>query len=153
MRVLFVCLGNICRSPMAEGIFRGIVQERGMSADVDSAGTSNWHIGEPPDDRGQARLREAGLDISDLKGRQVSVDDFDSFDFVIAMDNDNLAKLQRLAGPERAHKVSKFLDFAAGEEGRDVPDPYYGGPDGFDHVFDLITRAGHGLADHIQSKG
>ena len=126
---------------------------RGLAVEIDSAGTSNWHIGEPPDERGQERLLQAGIDISGLRGRQISEEDFTRFDFIIAMDDDNLAKLRRLAGAEQAHKVRKFLDYAEGEEGRNVPDPCYGGADGFDHVFDLITRAGNGLADHIQAKG
>ena len=153
MRVLFVCLGNICRSPMAEGIFRQVARDRQLDVEIDSAGTSNWHIGEPPDTRGQERLLQDGIDISGLRGRQVSGRDFTGFDIIIAMDDDNLMKLRRLAGTERAQKVQKFLDFVPGEEGGNVPDPYYGGPDGFDHVFDLICRASNGLADHIQSRG
>ena len=151
MRVLFVCLGNICRSPMAEGVFRQIATERNLGVEIDSAGTGAWHVGEPPDQRGQERLLAAGIDISSSRARKVVIEDFDRFDLIIAMDKQNLAALKRLSEPGQSHKIHLFLDFAPHLAGQEVPDPYYGHSDGFDHVFELISAAGSGLADHIQS--
>lgn len=153
VRVLFVCLGNICRSPMAEGVFAKVAGEEGLGdiVEIDSAGTSSWHIDEPPDGRAQEAAREIGVDISELRGRQVRARDFDDFDFLIAMDESNLAKL-RAAAPAACHdRIQLFLDFAADTGRADVPDPYYGGADGFRYVLDLIERASRGLARHIAS--
>ncbi len=152
-RVLFVCLGNICRSAMAEGLFRNVAGHRGLDVEIDSAGTSNWHIGEAPDGRAQERMRADGIDISALRGRQIGADDFDRFDFVLAMDENNFGKLSALAGEARMERLSMFMDFAPNREGEAVPDPYYGRADGFDRVFQMLTEASHGLADRIQSKG
>lgn len=153
MHVLFVCLGNICRSPMAEGLFRHVAQERDLEVVVESAGTSGWHIGDPPDSRGQATMRSRGIDISAQQARQVSAEDFDRFDVIVAMDNANRDKLTVLAGPGRSDKVKLFLEFAPGRTETEVPDPYYGGEDGFEHVYSLLYEASQGLADHIQRKG
>lgn len=150
MRILFVCLGNICRSPMAEGLFAHVAADRGLEVDVDSAGTGGWHVGDAPDTRGQATLRTRGIDISGQKARQVEEADFERFDLVLAMDQRNHDHLAHLAGPGRAHKVKLFLEFASGVTEREVPDPYYGGEDGFEHVFTLLHQASTGLADHIQ---
>ncbi|MEM8686808.1 MAG: low molecular weight protein-tyrosine-phosphatase [Pseudomonadota bacterium] len=150
MHILFVCLGNICRSPMAEGLFRHVAETQGLNVVVDSAGCGAWHEGEAPDERGQATLRSRGIDISDQKARQVEAVDFETFDLVIAMDNRNHDHLTRLAGPARAGKVKMFLEFAASAGETEVPDPYYGGRDGFEHVFALLQQASEGLADHIQ---
>ena len=147
--ILFVCLGNICRSPMAEGVFRHVADSRGLSFDIDSAGTSSWHIGNPPDERAQRATAERGIDISGLQARQVSPDDFGRFDLVIAMDDANLAKLRSQAPGDAHDRICLFLDFASGISVREVPDPYYGGEEGFDHVLDLIEAAARGLADHI----
>ena len=147
--ILFVCLGNICRSPMAEGVFRHVADTRALSLNIDSAGTSSWHIGNPPDERAQRAAAGRGIDISGLHARQVAPDDFERFDLVIAMDDANLATLRRKA-PDDAHdRIRLFLDFASGISVREVPDPYYGGEEGFDHVLDLIEAAARGLADHI----
>ncbi|MGI9412173.1 MAG: low molecular weight protein-tyrosine-phosphatase [Hyphomicrobiales bacterium] len=149
--ILFVCLGNICRSPMAEGVFRHIAGRRGLGArlEVDSAGTGDWHIGAPPDDRARHAAAARGIDISGLRARQVAPDDFTRFDLVIGMDHANVDTLQRLA-PEAAHdRIRLFLDFADGAATREVPDPYFGGTEGFDHALDLIEAAARGLADHI----
>ncbi len=153
VRVLFVCLGNICRSPMAEGVFAKVAGEEGIGdiVDIDSAGTSSWHIDEPPDGRAQEATREVGVDISGLRGRQVRAGDFDEFDFIIAMDESNLAKLRAAAPAERHERIRLFLDFAPDAGRADVPDPYYGGADGFRYVLDLIETACRGLARHIAS--
>lgn len=147
--VVFVCLGNICRSPTAEGVFRSLVKSRGLaeSIHIDSAGTSDWHVGESPDPRAIEAARVRGIDLSQLRGRQATANDFSEFDYVIAMDDDNYASLARLSPPDQQHKLHLFLDFSRGVTEREVPDPYYGG--GFPHVFDLIENASEGLLDHI----
>lgn len=152
MHVLFVCLGNICRSPMAEGLFRHVAQERALEVVVESAGTSSWHIGDPPDSRGQATMRSRGIDISAQQARQVSPEDFTRFDLILAMDLANHSKLSNMAGPAHGQKVKLFLEFAPGTDETEVPDPYYGGEDGFEHVLSLLQAASEGLADHIQRK-
>lgn len=154
VKVLFVCLGNICRSPTAEGVFRALVRDGGLAdrIEVDSAGTSDWHIGEPPDGRGQAAAARRGYDLSVLRARQVTAHDFDRFDYVIAMDQANLAKLSALAPAGRGDKLSLFLAFAPELGVREVPDPYYGGPDGFDDVLDMIEAASRGLLADIQAR-
>lgn len=151
--VLFVCLGNICRSPTAEGVFRELVAEQGMAQqlEIDSAGTSNWHIGKAPDSRAIAEAASRGIDIAGFKGRQANEFDMDFYDYVIAMDVHNHYDLQQLAGRENAHKVTLFLDYAAGIELTDVPDPYYGGEDGFSQVYGLIEQASAGLLDEIKA--
>ncbi len=153
MRILFVCLGNICRSPMAEGIFRAEAQRRGLEVEIDSAGTSAWHVGEAPDPRARAAAAAAGVDISALRGRQAKRADMEHFDLILAMDRENLEDLRRLAGPEHGHKVRLFLDFARQHEEDEVPDPYYGGEEGFAHVLALLRDAARGLADHIECGG
>ena len=148
--VVFVCLGNICRSPTAEGVFSALVKSRGLEefVHIDSAGTSDWHVGQSPDPRATEAARKRGIDLSRLRGRQASSKDFSEFDYVIAMDNENYANLSRLASPDQQHKLHLFLDFASGVDEREVPDPYYGG--GFPYVFDLIENASEGLLKHIQ---
>ena len=150
-RVLFVCLGNICRSPTAEGVFRKTVQSRGLDArfEIDSAGTGDWHINSPPDQRARRAAARRGVDLDALRARQISAADLAAFDYLIAMDRDNYADLQRLAGAQHQHKVHLFLSFSAGAERDEVPDPYYGGAQGFDQVLDLIERASSDLLDHI----
>lgn len=150
-RILFVCLGNICRSPMAEGVFAKVAEERGLipPLEVDSAGTGSWHVGDPPDARAATAARSRGIDISRQRARQVHVDDFDRFDLVIAMDASNVSTLRRTA-PDRHHaKIKLLLEFAQGSGPSEVPDPYYGGVDGFDHALDLIEAASRGLADYV----
>ena len=149
--VLFVCLGNICRSPTAEGVFRQLVSEQGLSdsISVDSAGTSNWHIGQPPDPRATEAVQARGIDLSNLRCRQATASDFDEFDYVIAMDHDNYANLACLTTPAKQEKLHLFLDFAKDVAEVEVPDPYYGG--GFPHVVNLIENASQGLLAHIRT--
>ena len=156
-RVLFVCLGNICRSPTAEGVMRRLVAESGHDGEVvvDSAGTAGWHEGDPPDRRSQHEAAGRGLDLSGLRGRQVRAHDFERFDLLLAMDADNQRELLRLAPDDAARgKVRLLREFdpeavAAGD--LEVPDPYYGGPDGFADVYDAIERACRGLLSHLTS--
>ncbi|MBI1179259.1 MAG: low molecular weight phosphotyrosine protein phosphatase [Alphaproteobacteria bacterium] len=147
--VLFVCLGNICRSPTAEGVFRAMAAEAGLAGRflVDSAGTGSWHIGKPPDPRAVAAAARRGIDISGLRARQVTRNDLRRFEHVLAMDHRNLAVLQRLAGAGDT-RPRLFLDYAPGEAGRDVPDPYLEG--GFDAVLDLIEAGSRGLLAALQ---
>ena len=149
--VLFVCLGNICRSPTAEGVFRKLVEAQGLAdrIQIDSAGTSDWHIGQPPDRRAIEAARVRGIDLRGLRGRQASAADFEQFDYIIAMDHENYANLAYLAGPDQQHKLHLLLDFAKDVSEVEVPDPYYGG--GFPQVFDLIENASRGLLAHIRA--
>jgi protein-tyrosine phosphatase len=146
-RILFVCLGNICRSPMAEGVFRRLVEAEGLAHrfEIDSAGLGAWHLGQAPDDRAQAAARARGIDISGQSARQVRPDDFDRFDLLLVMDRSNLAELKRSAPAEARAKIRPFLDFAPNAGTKDVPDPFYGGTEGFDHALDLIEAAARGL--------
>lgn len=154
VRVLFVCLGNICRSPMAEGVFRGLIAKHGLtgSVEVDSAGTHAYHVGAPPDVRAQAAIRQRGLDIGDLRGRQAERADFVRFDYVLAMDHDNYAALRALAPPEQAHKLRLFLTYARRCNTQAVPDPYFGDASGFDRVLDMIEDASVGLLEEIRQR-
>ncbi len=151
-RVLFVCMGNICRSPTAEGVFKHLVAQRGLDGEIasDSAGTHDFHIGAAPDSRTQAAAAHRGYDLSSLRARQVVSEDFMRFDYVLAMDEDNLAILQRLCPDTHRDRVRLFLDFADDLPLRAVPDPYYGGEQGFEKVLDLIENATNGLLRHIQ---
>ena len=130
--ILFVCTGNICRSPTAEGVLRNLGKREGLELHVESAGIGDWHIGQPPDERSQHHAKNRGYDLSEQRARQVRAADFERFDMILAMDRGHLRALQQLA-PARHHaKIRLFV------EGRDVPDPYYGGPDGFENVLDLV---------------
>ncbi|KAI8818387.1 protein-tyrosine phosphatase [Fimicolochytrium jonesii] len=139
-RVLFVCLGNICRSPMAEAVFAHITKERGLSSQfkIDSAGTAGYHVGDSPDTRSMATCRKNGVDVSHV-GRQVSKSDFTDFDWVLCMDESNLRDLQRIQPKGSKAKVQLFGDFDP-EGDRIIRDPYYGGPEGFDRNFAQVTR-------------
>ena len=150
--VLFVCMGNICRSPTAEGVFRAIVEREGLAAHirVDSAGTHAYHIGNPPDNRSQAAARNRGVDLSRQRARRALPDDFRKFDYVLAMDRDNHADLASLCPSDQDHKLGLFLDFTDDYPDRDVPDPYYGGGAGFELVLDMVDAASRGLLDHIR---
>jgi protein-tyrosine phosphatase len=155
VRVLFVCLGNICRSPSAEGVFRSLVESEGMAdaIEIDSAGTHAYHIDEPPDLRAQEAARRRGIDISDLRGRQATRQDIMEFDYVLAMDRENLSNLKALSAPEHRGKIRLFLEYASTFSEREVPDPYFGGAGGFERVLDMIEDAARGLLDDIRRRG
>ena len=152
-RLLFVCLGNICRSPMAEGVFRRVAEEQGVldRFEIDSAGLGDWHAGQAPDTRAQQAAGNRGIDISGQSARQVTGADYDRFDLLLAMDSANYEKLTELAPKEARHKVRQFLDFAPQTGTRDVPDPFFGGREGFDHALDLIEAAARGLLADLLS--
>lgn len=154
VRVLFVCTGNICRSPTAEGVFRARLAAAGLEDRVcaDSAGTHGYHVGEPPDDRSSAAALARGVDISDLRARRVRADDFHRFDLILAMDRGHLRTLAGMAPPTPRADVRLFLDFASRSEGvRDVPDPYYGDGTGFDRVLDMIEDGVDGLIEEVRT--
>lgn len=152
-RVLFVCLGNICRSPAAEAVFAKLVAEAGASDDfaIDSAGTGAWHIGERADARMRRAAENRGIAITSI-ARQVTRDDFDRFDHIVAMDTSNLSTLARMGSAKHRSKLLLLRDFDPEAPGEDVPDPYYGGADGFDDVLDIVTRAGRGLLAELTKK-
>jgi len=153
LQVLFVCMGNICRSPMAEGVFRRRVKERAghLRIRIDSAGTHGYHVGSPPDARAQAAAARRGVDIGALEARPVDATDFGRFDYILAMDTDNLEFLLDLAEPEYHEKIRLFLDYSVATKGGEVPDPYYGGPTGFERVLDLIEEASEGLLEELMT--
>lgn len=152
--VLFCCMGNICRSPTAEAVFRAKVQEAGLEQFIliDSVGTHDYHIGSPPDQRTQRAASQRGYDMSMLRGRQVEVADFTRFDYVLAMDNANMDILQRLCPKEQRDRLGLFLAYAQHHKQREVPDPYYGGEDGFERVLDMVEDAAEGLLLHLRGK-
>ena len=151
VNVLFVCMGNICRSPTAEGVFSRVVEEAGLldKVGIDSAGTHAYHVGEPPDPRAQKSALARGVDISQLRARRAIAEDFERFDYVLAMDYDNLEKLQSICEPEHENKLNLFLEYSSHSDVKEVPDPYYGGPLGFERVLDLIEDASNGLLQSI----
>jgi len=153
VRVLFVCLGNICRSPSAEGVFRSLVEEAGLSDRIhtDSCGTGSWHVGKSPDSRAMEAARKRGLDISDLRARQIIATDLDEFDYVLVMDRQNLADVKDIWYRNGGTVPQLFLSYGTSRHD-EVPDPYYGGEDGFELVLDLIHEAGHGLLDEIRRR-
>ncbi|ACE84508.1 low molecular weight protein-tyrosine-phosphatase [Cellvibrio japonicus] len=154
IQVLFVCLGNICRSPTADGIFRHFIEDAGLQDKVyvDSAGTGDWHIGRAPDPRSQAAARQRGYDLSMLRARQVSSVDFSRFDYILAMDNANLRDLQRMKPANYQGHLGLFLAFGERQDYREVPDPYYGENDGFELVLDLVEDAARGLLTDIRQR-
>lgn len=154
VRVLFVCLGNICRSPTAEGMFRHVVTQAGLleHVEIDSAGTHAYHVGEPPDRRAQAAARRRGIDLSALRGRQAQPVDIQRFDYVLAMDEENYQNLLAICPPGLEHKLRLFLEFAPGRPEREVPDPYFGGEAGFDRVLDMIEDASRGLLAELRDR-
>jgi protein-tyrosine phosphatase len=148
--VLFVCLGNICRSPLAEAAFRARAEAAGLKASADSAGTGGWHAGEPPDRRAQAITRRRGIDIAGYRARQVEPDDFTRFSHIFALDEANLASLRQIAPPEASAQLSLLLDVVDGLEGQPVADPYYGGIDGFERTWSQVDAAAAALVKRLQ---
>ena len=147
--VLFVCLGNICRSPLAEAAFRREAKRLGLDADINSAGTGHWHIGEAPDRRAQAVARRNGIDIASFRARQVSRQDFYRFSHIVALDGENLAVLQAMVPPDATASLSLLLDHVEGREGEAVADPYYGGEEGFNVTWAEVTVAAEALAQRL----
>lgn len=152
-RVLFVCTGNICRSPTAEGVFRHHVDARGLSGriEAESAGIGSWHVGEAPDRRSQQTARARGVDIGDQRARSVRTDDFAAFDLILAMDTGHYRDLERACPGGHTAKIRLFMDYAPETGITDVPDPYYGDGDGFERVFDMIETASKGLLAEIEA--
>ena len=153
VKVLFVCMGNICRSPTAEGVFRHRLAEHGLDGEVepDSAGTHGWHVGNPPDERSITAADQRGIDIGWIRSRKLHVRDFTEFDYLLAMDQDNLEDMEIAAPADGSAQVQLFLEFAPHLETLDVPDPYYGGSAGFEYVLDLVDAASTGLIAHIRA--
>jgi len=154
VKVLLVCMGNICRSPTAQGVFEHLVQKTGLSEqiEIDSAGTHAYHIDEQPDRRAQAAALQRGIDLSHQRARQVDNADFSRFDYVLAMDGDNEQNLLYQCPPKQREKVKRFMSFAPEMKTSEVPDPYYGGAQGFERVLDLVEAAAQGLLQHIREQ-
>jgi protein-tyrosine phosphatase len=154
VKILFVCLGNICRSPTAEGVFRAIAARDApeLAIEVDSAGTAGYHIGEPPDARTRQAAKRRGYDLSPLRARIVEPRDFEDFDLILAMDRENLSVLHHRAPAHARERVRLFLEFAPNATVTEVPDPYYGGPNGFEEVLDLVEAATQGLLQHLRQQ-
>jgi protein-tyrosine phosphatase len=152
VRVLFVCWGNICRSPLAQGVFEDVLRREELDDEVfvDSAGTGSWHVGSPPDDRAQRSASARGLDLSDQRARLISPDDCEEFDYVLTMDEQNYRTVASLC--RGSAMVRPFLDFAPHSPEREIPDPYGGGPDSFERVLDLVEEASEGLLDDIRDR-
>jgi protein-tyrosine phosphatase len=154
VRILFVCLGNICRSPTAEAVVRALaaLEAPELGLEVDSAGTAGYHVGEAPDPRMRAAAARRGYHLDALRARIVEPADFERFDLILAMDRENLAVLQRRAPERTRERVRLFLEFSPQGEPQEVPDPYYGGPNGFEEVLDLIESAARGLLTHLRQR-
>ncbi len=151
--VLFVCLGNICRSPTAEGVFTSVAKKSGLISEltIDSAGTSGWHIGEGPDPRTVKAAAKRGVKLSHLRGRKAVVEDFSKFDYILAMDHENLRNLEAIKPSGYQGHLGLFLAFAQNYQEDEVPDPYYGGENGFTFVLDLIEDASLGFLEHLRA--
>lgn len=151
LSVLFVCMGNICRSPTAEGVFRKLLADNApdLLVEIDSAGTHAYHVGEKPDERAIAAARERGIDLSPQRARRVEVADFDRFDYILAMDADNLRRLEEMQPAGSKATVRLLLDYSRRDPGGAVPDPYYGGASGFERVLDLLEEANQALLEHL----
>jgi protein-tyrosine phosphatase len=154
IRVLMVCMGNICRSPMAHGVFAKRLRDTGLEhvVEVDSAGTHGYHAGEPPDRRAQVTARSRGYELSDLRARRLQEQDFHEFDYILVMDQENLSHAQSLQPEDGKARLHRFLEFAATRSEREVPDPYYGGAQGFEKVLDLVEDAAEGFLSHLRER-
>jgi protein-tyrosine phosphatase len=152
--VLFCCMGNICRSPTAHGVFEAMVEREGLVelVQVDSAGTHAYHIGKPPDSRSQQEAMTHGVDLSDQRARQVEGRDFSRFDYILAMDHDNYKNLSALCPAGMEDRLYLFMEFAQELDGEEVPDPYYGGKDGFRQVFEMVEAAAAGLLESVRQR-
>lgn len=152
--VLFVCMGNICRSPTAEGVFRHMVEQAGLAhaVRIDSAGTHDYHVGDPPDRRSSTYAATRGVDITGQRARHVAASDFEQFDYIVAMDHDNMARLKAICPLEHRHKLHLFMSFAQGCDSDVVPDPYYGNGEGFKRVYDYVECASKGLLDALRNR-
>ncbi len=153
VKVLFICLGNICRSPTAEGVFKKLVLKGKLKhkIKIDSVGTGSWHIGNPPDIRSQKAASKRGINISDQRSRLITQKDIIESDYLVAMDIKNITTLKKIVPQEMQNKLFRFLEFAPNPDVLDIPDPYYSGPDGFNLVLDLIQEAAKGLLIHIKA--
>jgi protein-tyrosine phosphatase len=151
-RILFFCMGNICRSPTAEGVMRAKLAAAGLDVEVDSAGTHGYHIGAPPDERSQEHAALRGYDLSRLRARKLVAEDFSRFDLVLGMDDENLAHAERLCPPGQRHRLKLLMAYAPHAGKRHVPDPYYGGEAGFDEVLDLVEAACDGLIQTLRTR-
>ena len=145
MKILFVCTGNICRSPTAEGVARALSRQHGLEIEFDSAGIEGYHAGEAPDSRAQKSAARRGYDLSELRARKIDAADFLRFDLILAMDRGHLAGLKHSCPPARRDRIKLFLDYLPGSEGEEIHDPYYGGEAGFEHVLDLCEDASEAL--------
>jgi len=154
VRVLFVCMGNICRSPIAQGVFHKLLEREGLQAvvETDSAGTHTYHVGEPPDRRARKTALRRGIDLSDLRARLVEPEDFLRFEYVLAMDLRNFNDLSQICPPGAEHKLKLFMDSAPHLRIQEVPDPYYGAASGFERVFDMVEAASVGLLVDIKRR-
>lgn len=154
IKVLFVCTGNICRSPTAEGVFRALVEDEGLAGRIaiDSAGTHAYHVGEPPDRRSTEAARRRGVELKELRARQLRKGDFAEFDLLLAMDRSHMDLMRRACPPDLADRLALFLSFAPQLGLADVPDPYYGGGDGFERVLDMIEAGSAGLLAHLRGR-
>lgn len=155
MRILFVCMGNICRSPSAEGVFRHVLATRApeLRVELDSAGTHDYHVGDPPDRRAIAAAARRGIDLTSLRARTVHANDFSYYDLILAMDEENLSELQRRSPASQRGRIRLLMDFAPDAASRSVPDPYYGGAQGFEEVLDLLEEASDGLLRKLLGAG
>lgn len=154
MRILFVCMGNICRSPTAEGVFRHVLaaQALDLPIEIDSAGTHDYHVGDAPDRRAIAAAKRRGIDLSALRARMVATEDFAHYDLILAMDEENLQELRRRAPPVHHERIRLMMEFAPQAVSRAVPDPYYGGAQGFEQVLDLLEEAASGLLQELLAR-
>ncbi len=152
--VLFVCTGNICRSPTAEGVLRKLANERGLTEHIkiDSAGIGTWHVGDPPDLRSTETAKRHGVDISGQRARAIELIDFEAFDLILAMDNSHFQDLKQRCPEPLLERLGMFMSYATGTKIPEVPDPYYGQQDGFERVFNMIEDAGKGLLTKLQDK-